>query len=395
MKDSTDKKQKILFITSQPFIQWRGSPLRVWHDVRTLGELGYEVDLLTLPFGECDPIHNVRVIRIPNLFCSKGIAIGPSMLKLAFDFLLIIKGLSLASRNKYCVIHCVEDAGIAGIVIASITKTKLLYEKHSDLYSYYGGFWRNLVMNLYSRVELLIIRKAMCVICTNTGMLTQVKLIAPDKTVYHIFDLPSSTIDIDPHKTNEIRQRICSDNSKILITYSGSFASYQGIDLIFEAIPLVIKRKQNAMFVIIGGSPDQIEERKQQLAQQQVSDSVIFVGMVPPSELIHYLSASDILLCPRLRGVNAPLKILDYFKAERPIVATDVPANRFLLNEQTSVLVKSDAYSLADAICYLIDNPSMRNQLSRNAKQLLEKEYNIEKFKSLLSACYQTLIYDK
>lgn len=395
MKDNTERKHKILFITSQPFIQWRGSPLRVWHDVRTLGELGYEVDLLTLPFGECDPIHNVRIVRVSNLFGAKGIRIGPSILKLAFDFLLIINGLFLALRNKYRVVHCIEDASIAGIVITSITRAKLVYEKHSDLYSYYDGFWRNLLMSVYSAVERLIIRKATCVICTNIGLLAQLKLIAPDKTAYHIFDLPSSIIDISPDKTNEIRQRICPDNNKTLITYSGSFASYQGIDLIFEAIPLVIKRKQKAMFVIIGGSPEQIEEKKQQLAQQQVSDSVIFVGMVHPSELIHYLSASDILLCPRLRGVNAPLKILDYFKTGRAIVATDVPANRSLLNEQTSVLVKPDVHSLADAICYLIDNPSLRNQLGMNTKQLLEKEYNIEKFKALLSTCYQTLIHDK
>jgi glycosyltransferase involved in cell wall biosynthesis len=392
MKYNSEKKQKILFIVSQPFIEWRGSPLRAWHDVRTLGELGYEVHLLTLPLGKCDPLPDVQIIRVPNLFAARRIGIGPSVLKLAFDFLLLVKGLVLSLRHNYIVIHCIEDAAIPGFVIACITRVKLLYEKHSDPHSYYGGFWRNLVMHLYEAVERVIIRKASCIICTNTGLLEQVKLIAPNKPAYHIFDLPSSMVDRDPDKAKEIRGRICPDNTKVLITYAGSFASYQGIDLIFDAIPLVIKSKPQAMFVIIGGSPQQIEERKQQLAKQQLANSTIFLGIVPPSELIHYLSASDILLCPRLRGVNAPLKVFDYLKAGRAIVATDVPANRSLLNEKTSILVKPDVLSFAEAICYLIENRNVREQLGKNSRLLLEREYNIEKFKSLLNICYQTSI---
>ena len=36
--------QKILFVSPQPFFQWRGSPIRVSFDVQALAELGFEVE---------------------------------------------------------------------------------------------------------------------------------------------------------------------------------------------------------------------------------------------------------------------------------------------------------------------------------------------------------------
>ena len=50
-------------------------------------------------------------------------------------------------------------------------------------------------------------------------------------------------------------------------------------------------------------------------------------------ELADYLAAADILLSPRLGSVNTPLKLLDYLKAGRAIVATATAANRMVVGE--------------------------------------------------------------
>jgi hypothetical protein len=44
-------KKKILFITPQPFLADRGSPLRVKSEIDSLLSLGYELDVLCFPFG--------------------------------------------------------------------------------------------------------------------------------------------------------------------------------------------------------------------------------------------------------------------------------------------------------------------------------------------------------
>ncbi|MBO7223698.1 MAG: hypothetical protein J6V70_06160, partial [Kiritimatiellae bacterium] len=83
MKESNtqEKKKRALFIASQPFFQWRGSPIRLGFDVKAIYENGYDIDFLTLPIGERKEVPGVNIYRAPNIFFAKKISIGPSVLK--------------------------------------------------------------------------------------------------------------------------------------------------------------------------------------------------------------------------------------------------------------------------------------------------------------------------
>ena len=80
--------KKILLISPQPFFQWRGSPIRVNFNIQALAQLGYAVDLLTLPIGERRKLEGVNVIRVANPFRIEQIPIGPSLYKIFFDILI-------------------------------------------------------------------------------------------------------------------------------------------------------------------------------------------------------------------------------------------------------------------------------------------------------------------
>mgnify|MGYP000864311563 CR=1 FL=1 len=94
-------RPRLLFMTSVPFFQWRGSSIRVGFDVQALAENGYEVDLLTVPIGETKNIPGVTVHRVANPFSVKNIPIGPSLHKLIFDVLILFKALGMAIRRPY------------------------------------------------------------------------------------------------------------------------------------------------------------------------------------------------------------------------------------------------------------------------------------------------------
>ena len=116
--------KRILFIASQPFFEWRGSPIRLGFDLLALTQMGYSVDFLTLPLGERREIPGVRIIRAPNLFGACGIAIGPSLLKLAFDGLLFWMALGCVVRRRYAVVHGVEDCGIIAWCAARVGRAR-------------------------------------------------------------------------------------------------------------------------------------------------------------------------------------------------------------------------------------------------------------------------------
>ena len=383
---------RVLFISPQPFFQWRGSPIRVAFNVQALAELGHEVHLLTLPMGEKKDIPGVRVIRVPNLFRRRDVPIGPSFWKAAFDVLLLLRGLRLGFRHRYDVIHGVEETGAVALFIARCTGGTVIYEKHSDPASHRKGVVVNLVLSLYRRIEALSARNAAAVIGTGPGLAEQARAMGARGPVYCINDIPSSLCEADPSAVPDIRRRLLEGGGDgPIVLYVGSFAVYQGVDLVFDAIPAVLSSRADARFVIVGGTPDEIEERTQRLSEHGADGAVQFLGKIPPDELPGYLAAADVLLSPRVAGTNTPLKVLDYLKAGGAIVATDRDAHRQILDESSAVLVEPTSAGVAEGILGLLGDNESRERLGARARLLYEDRYSYAAFRAALGVCYESL----
>lgn len=384
--------RRVLLISPQPFFAWRGSSIRVKFNLQALARLGYEVDLLTIPIGVDEPSTPGRVIRVWNLFGSKSISIGPSPLKIWFDLLLFLWGLRLVLLNRYDAIHGTEEAGFIAWVLARLRGAKAVYEKHSDAASYKKGALQNLLLKVYLWIEHFTCRHADLVICTGPGLTQQAKSIAPTALIRDIFDIPSSLVEPSARQIEAARLKMSRDKDKLLVTYVGSFAVYQGIDVVFGAIPEVLGKSDSVRFVIIGGNEQEIEERRRTLRQRGVTDEqVLFLGLIPPDELPAYLAASDILMAPRKAGVNTPLKVLDYFKAGGAIVATDTEANRFILDTSCAILSDFSHHDFAEAILDLATNTDKREAIASRGRQLYEEKFNFTVFTRLLGDAYDAM----
>ncbi len=384
--------KKILFISPQPFFQWRGSPIRVNFNILALTELGYKVDLLTLPIGENREFNNGRVIRVANPLSIKNVSIGPSLHKIFFDVLILYKGLRLCMKNDYSVIHGVEEAGIIAVVLAKIFRARSIFEKHSDPFSYKKGFLKNSILTLYAQVEKLTVRLCDAVIGTGKGLVSQVEKMGYTTRAFHIFDIPSSLAEPSVEKIAQIRNGLVKRKGEVLVTFVGSFALYQGVDLMFATIPKVVKQNSSIRFIIIGGTDDEIAERQAMLKRLYVDAAVTFLGKIAPDVLPEYLYASDILLSPRISGVNTPLKILDYMKAGKSIMATDVPSHRLLLNEVTAVFAKPVPEQFAIALNRLAEDDEKRNQMGAAGRNLHETKYNFNNYRHQLAKCYEYVL---
>ncbi len=385
-------RPRVLFISPQPFFEWRGSPIRVKFNALALHQLGYEVDLLTLPVGEDEPAVRARVIRVWNLFGSKNIPIGPSLLKLWFDFLLLLRGIGLVIRNRYDVLHGTEESGFLCYLLTFICRARCIYEKHSDTGSYGGGILKKALLSVYNGVEHITIRRSDHVICTGPGLADQARSVSAKAAISCIPDIPSSTVEPSPEQVQAAKQEITGDSEALVVTYVGSFAEYQGVDIIFQAIPRVLRHNADIRFYIIGGNDDEIAHYSGILGDQGISGAVLFAGKIDPDRLPAYLAASDILLAPRKSGINSPLKILDYFKAGGAIVATDTVANQRLLDSKTALLCEFDPDSFAHSILELAKNDEKRREIAAGGHSLYKTTYNFNEFTRQLGAVYNTVL---
>jgi len=386
--------RRVLLISPQPFFQWRGSPIRVAFDAQALVRLGYAVDLLTLPVGEPRDLPGVRVIRVPNLFGFRNVPIGPSFAKLCFDGLLLVWGLALAARHRYAAVHGIEDGAAVGAFVALCGHAKLVFEKHSDPGSYRRGILRNGLMAVYAWVERCTVRRADAVIGTGPGLAEQIRAMRPRGSVLEIGDIPSSLAEADTEKIAAIRAELRGDARALLAAYVGSFAVYQGVDLMFAAIPKALEQTPRLRFAIIGGTAEEIEARRRALRAAGAGHAVTFLGKIAPDTLPSYLAAADLLLSPRTAGVNTPLKLLDYFKAGGAVIATDVAANRLIAGDETAVLTAPDAAAFADGIARAARDAALRGRLARNGRRLIAEKHNFDVFTRELGRCYAAILGD-
>ena len=382
-------KPRILLISTQPFFQWRGSPIRVKFNVLALETLGFQVDVLVPPIGVHDDEISSQVHRVWSLPGVTNIPIGPSIPKFVFDIFLLFFALTFAFRTRYDVIHGTEEGGVIAWVVARLTGAKCIYEKHSDPASHRKGGVKNLLLTIYRRVERFVARHTDAVICTGPGLECQARQYAPKTPVYRISDIPSSLHHPDQKEIDQVRSEIETDTDNMLVTYVGSFAIYQGIELLFESIPIVLNSDLRVRFVIIGGEQSEIETHNHRVAVH--GERVCFLGLIDPDRLPAYLAASDIVLAPRKSGINTPLKLLDYLKSNTAIVATDTIANRQILDNDCARLTQFDAKSFSSAIIDLVDDCAERCRLAKNGYARFEAEFTFEEFTRRIEHVYRSL----
>ncbi len=385
---------RVLLISPQPFFQWRGSPLRVRFDAQALAESGYAVDLLVMPVGDDFPIPGVTCHRAPNIVRAKNLPIGPSPAKATLDVSLYFKASALARANHYAVIHGIEDAGPIAAVLARRHRAKFVFEKHSDPASYKkkSSPVRNLVMAAYRRVERFSLTRANAIIATGPALADQARAAAPNTPVHHIFDIPSSLVEPDPSRAAAVRASWSLPPDAVVALYVGSFASYPGPDLLFDAIPRPRAANPHLHFAVIGGTPDQIAARKAQVDTAGCGSRVFFPDRVHPDDLPHTLAAADIMLSPRIAGDNTPLKLLDYFKSGRPIVACDNPANRLVVGDTAAALCDPTPEAFAAAVAALAADSAARARIASAGHALYLSTYNYANYKRLLSSAYSALL---
>ena len=128
--------------------------------------------------------------------------------------------------------------------------------------------------------------------------------------------------------------------------------------------------------MIVGGSAAEVAKWRSWLAPRQVGDAVRFIERIDAEDVPDYLAAADVLLSPRLRGANPPLKHVDYLKANRAVVATDTRPNRFYLDPSVAVLTGTSARAFADGILRLMSDQGLRERLVGSERPRIDDTYS-------------------
>jgi glycosyltransferase involved in cell wall biosynthesis len=326
-------------IAPEPFFEPRGTPFSEFHRIRALTELGHQVDLVTYPFGRDVAMPGLRVFRALRPPFVRRVGVGPSFAKIPLDALLALAVVRRAFSGRYDAIHSHEEGGLIGIIVAAVLRIPHLYDMHSSLPQQLTNFdftRSRLLRRLFAVVERAMIRRSRVVIVVCPSLEETVRAVDPDARAVLIENAPGSADDpATSEQAKALRQHFGLSSSTPVVLYAGTFEAYQGLDVLFEAMSYVRTSRPDARLLLAGGKPDQVE-----------------------------------------RAQAVALKIYQYLRSGKPIVATRLLTHTQVLSDRTAILTGTSARELAVGIVAALQDPARAAAIAHAARQLAETKYS-------------------
>lgn len=255
-----------------------------------------------------------------------------------------------------------RDQGVAYIL--GVRGFKVCYENH-------GWFERKTKINLF------LLKKVNLIITTNKfiknkfvgcNYITDKILVAPNGINLDNFNLNlSQESAINKLNLNYLK-------GKKILLYTGSFKTMgfeKGISDILKALKIL--NDKNIIFVAVGGSLVDIDYYKNMAHQFSVDGQIYFLPRQTQKNLAIFQKIGNIMLMPFPRIAHyeyfmAPLKMFEYMASDRPIIASDLPSIREILNEENCLFCcPGDFEDLAKKIKQILNNPIFAEKISRQA----------------------------
>jgi glycosyltransferase involved in cell wall biosynthesis len=190
----------------------------------------------------------------------------------------------------------------------------------------------------------------------------------------------------------DVRPRWQVPHEAPLVLYTGTFEAYQGVDLLTDAAAIIANTHPAARVLVVGGEPAQVSEARGKAAARGAGNVMIFTGQQPARDIPAFVQACDILVSPRVRGTNTPLKIYSYLRSGKPIVATDLRTHTQVLSDEVSRLVAPEPAAFAAAVTELIDRPAERERLAHAAADLAATQYSRDSYVRRTAEAYDRLL---
>ncbi|NPD45347.1 MULTISPECIES: glycosyltransferase [unclassified Lentimicrobium] len=167
-------------------------------------------------------------------------------------------------------------------------------------------------------------------------------------------------------------------NRKVILTF-GLIGRSKGIDMVLKALPKVIKKNPEVLYVVLGKTHPNIikhagEEYREYLMDMvhelKIENHVIFINKyVKENELKNYLAAADIYVTPYQNKAQITSGTLSYAVASGcAVISTPYwHAEELLADNRGRLFDFNDTIELSNIILELVENPEKLYQLKSKA----------------------------
>lgn len=382
------RRLRILVLAPQPFFTQRGTPIAVRLLLEVLAARGHTLDVVTFAEGEDVAIEGCTFTRVPAIPGTGGMKPGFSAKKAVADVALAAIAASRLARHRYDVVHAVEEAAFIAMALRAVFRVPYVYDMDSSIPAQLGDGVRlpGLLRRTVEGVETRALRGSLATLACCRALEEIARHKAPRvpvRTVEDISLLEDGEATAPPHDVPA---------GGPVVMYVGNLEPYQGIDLLLAAFALAGQERPDARLVVVGGSAADGAEKAALAASLGIAGRVVFLGPRPLERLGVYLRAATVVVSPRLRGVNTPMKIYSYLDSGRPLLATRLPTHTQVLDERIALLADPTAEALAAGLVKLLFDHDLRERLAASARERVRREFSRAAFAARVADFYDEAV---
>lgn len=180
---------------------------------------------------------------------------------------------------------------------------------------------------------------------------------------------------------NHIRSEFGLNSESNILIYIGTMSRGRGLQIIIEAFEKVRNINHNAFLLMIGGdeNPGDIDFLKTIVKNKNLIEHVCFTGLIPRKKTSEYVQGSDLGLSPfppyGVLTMNSPMKLFEYLGCGIPVIGTDIPEQRKIINESGGgIITNYDIGQFSEAIINMLEkDPSERRAMGKRGQDYIEK----------------------
>ena len=172
----------------------------------------------------------------------------------------------------------------------------------------------------------------------------------------------------------------------LVVGYIGRLTPGKGLDVLLNAIA---QHGEQHWHLALVGEGEQEQELREMVNELGISEQVSFFGF--RQDRLAFLKGFDLFVLPS-RSEGIPRCLMESMTAEVPVVASDIPGCRNLIeHDKTGLLFEMDnAAALASSIRRLDSDDRTKAELIDEAQQLINNKYSA----SRMAKEYQSLFLD-
>ncbi|RME10505.1 MAG: glycosyltransferase family 1 protein [Ardenticatenia bacterium] len=390
----------ILMLAPTMFFADYGCHVRIYEEAIALRALGHTIRILAYPNGR--DIGGLTVRRSPGVPFNYRVVVGSSKHKIYLDALLGLTSLHEVFANTPTLIHAhLHEGALIGSVLARVRRLPLIFDFQGSMTAEmidHGFLKRNSPFyRLLWQLEKWIDHQPDAILTSshNAADLLIHTFGVPANRIYPVPDCVNTDIfrprtkeDVDEIKT--LKQRLGIPADRIVITYLGLLAEYQGTGLLLEAAQRILHERRDVHFLIMGYPNEPLY--RQRAHALGIQEHVTFTGRMPYEDAPRYLRIGDIAVAPKMSATEGSGKLLNYMATALPTVAFDTPVSREYLGEWGVYAEPFSAESFARALLDLLETPHEWPILGNALRRRVQERFSWDQAARFITSVYERVL---